>query len=60
MKDPPVIGSQWNKWDLHIHSPLTWLANSYTPDDIEDYVRTLGAHQLSLIAVTNYVYFRQN
>jgi len=55
-----VIGSQWNKWDLHIHSPLTWLANSYTPDDIENYVRTLEAHQLSLIAVTNYFYFRQN
>ncbi|HEJ1049952.1 TrlF family AAA-like ATPase [Morganella morganii] len=55
-----MIGSQWNKWDLHIHSPLTWLANSYSPDDIEDYVRTLGAHHLSLIAVTNYFYFRQN
>lgn len=60
MKDPPVIGSQWNKWDLHIHSPLTWLANNYVPDDIENYVRTLGEHQLSLIAVTNYFYFRQN
>nr|WP_202628964.1 DNA repair protein [Cronobacter malonaticus] len=60
MKDPPVIGSQWNKWDLHIHSPLTWLANSYDNVNIEDYVRTLGAHQLSLIAVTNYFYLRQN
>lgn len=60
MKEPSVIGSQWNKWDLHIHSPLTWLANSYTPDDIENYVRTLGAHQLSLIAVTNYFYFQRN
>ena len=55
-----MIGSQWNKWDLHIHSPLTWLANNYPPDDIENYVRTLGEHQLSLIAVTNYFYFRQN
>ncbi|QAV24357.1 TrlF family AAA-like ATPase [Proteus hauseri] len=53
-------GSQWNKWDLHIHSPMTWLANNYTPDDIEGYVRTLGKQQLSLIAVTNYFYFRQN
>ncbi|MBP1038905.1 DNA repair protein [Serratia fonticola] len=54
-----MIGSQWNKWDLHIHSPMTWLANNYA-DDIEGYVRTIGEHQLSLIAVTNYFYFRQN
>lgn len=53
-------GSQWNKWGLHIHSPMTWLANNYTSDDIEGYVRTLGEQQLSLIAVTNYFYFRQN
>lgn len=55
-----MIGSQWNKWDLHIHSPLTWLSSRYDHDNIEDYVRTLGEHQLSLIAVTNYFYFRQN
>ncbi|MCL6358130.1 DNA repair protein [Pectobacterium parmentieri] len=53
-------GSQWNKWDLHIHSPMTWLANNYPSDDIEGYVRTLGEQQLSLVAVTNYFYFRQN
>ncbi|WP_438334888.1 TrlF family AAA-like ATPase [Edwardsiella tarda] len=55
-----MIGSQWNKWDLHIHSPLTWLANNYNPNDIENYVRMLGEHHLSLIAVTNYFYFRKN
>jgi hypothetical protein len=59
-KDSPVIGSQWNKWDLHIHSPMTWLANNYTPDDIAGFVQSLGEHQISLIAVTNYFYFRQN
>ena len=53
-------GSQWNKWDLHIHSPMTWLANNYTPDDIDGYVRKLGEQQLSLVAVTNYFYFKQN
>ena len=22
-------GSEWRKWDLHIHSPFTWLHNKY-------------------------------
>ncbi|HHL8295399.1 TPA: TrlF family AAA-like ATPase [Escherichia coli] len=54
-------GSEWNKWDLHIHSPMTWQANGYSSQcDIEHYVHLLREKQLSLIAVTNYFYFRQN
>lgn len=54
-------GSEWNKWDLHIHSPVTWQANGYASQcDIARYVQLLGEKQLSLIAVTNYFYFRQN
>lgn len=54
-------GSEWNKWDLHIHSPMTWLANRFTDHgDIESYVCKLGEQQLSMIAVTNYFYFKQN
>ncbi len=54
-------GSEWNKWDLHIHSPMTWQANGYSDQcDIERYVHLLGEKQLSLVAVTNYFYFRQN
>jgi hypothetical protein len=56
-----VKGSEWNKWDLHIHSPVTWQANGYAGQcDIARYVQLLGEKQLSLIAVTNYFYFRQN
>ena len=54
-------GSELNKWDLHIHSPMTWQANGYSDQcDIERYVHLLGEKQLSLVAVTNYFYFRQN
>lgn len=36
-------GSEWNKWDLHIHSPMTWLANKFTePKDIQGFVKKLG------------------
>lgn len=54
-------GSEWNKWDLHIHSPMTWQANGYTGHcDIERYVQLLGEKQISLMAVTNYFYFQHN
>ncbi|WP_285126950.1 TrlF family AAA-like ATPase [Leclercia adecarboxylata] len=54
-------GSEWNKWDLHLHSPMTWLSNNYTANcDVEAYVRRLGELELSVIALTNYFYFRQN
>ncbi|MFP1824511.1 TrlF family AAA-like ATPase [Lonsdalea quercina] len=54
-------GSEWNKWDLHVHCPMTWLANNYTGRcDLENYVRHLHEAQLSLVAITNYFYFRQN
>jgi hypothetical protein len=37
-----VKGSEWNKWDLHIHSPMTWQANGYSDQcDIERYVHLL-------------------
>ncbi|MCS3434026.1 TrlF family AAA-like ATPase [Klebsiella sp. BIGb0407] len=56
-----MIGSEWNKWDLHIHSPMTWLANVYKGKcDTESYVRMLAEQQLSLIGLTNYFYFQEN
>ena len=53
-------GSEWNKWDLHLHGPMTWLANNYSGHcDTESFVRKLGEQKLSLIGLTNYFYFRQ-
>lgn len=54
-------GSEWNKWDLHLHSPMTWLANMYSGScDTEAFVRKIGEQKLTLIGLTNYFYFRQN
>lgn len=54
-------GSEWNKWDLHLHSPMTWLANAYGDNcDVEAFVRKIDEHKLSVIGLTNYFYFRQN
>lgn len=52
-----MIGSTWNKWDLHIHSPLTHLNNQFGNASIDEYVRKINEEKLSLIGVTNYFYF---
>ena len=40
-------GSKWRKWDLHIHSPLSGLANNFPVEngapDWEAYIATLEA-----------------
>jgi energy-coupling factor transporter ATP-binding protein EcfA2 len=53
-------GSTWRKWDLHIHSPLSGLANNFpmnedgTPD-WEQYIAALEAlPDIPAIAITDY------
>ncbi|MEE1868589.1 TrlF family AAA-like ATPase [Pseudomonas auratipiscis] len=55
-----MIGSLWNKWDLHLHSPLTNLNNNYKNASIDDFVQKIKAENLSLIGITNYFYFKEN
>ncbi|HHK5673044.1 TPA: DNA repair protein, partial [Serratia marcescens] len=55
-----MIGSTWNKWDLHIHSPLTHVNNNYTGKDINLFVDEVIRNELKLIAVTNYWFFAEN
>lgn len=54
-------GSEWNKWDLHIHSPMTWMASTFKgPEDIPEFVKKLGESGLSLIGLTNYFFLAEN
>jgi len=54
-------GSEWNKWDLHIHSPMTWLNNNFgEKTSVSDFVRILGKTGLSVIGLTNYFFFADN
>lgn len=46
-------GSNWNRWDLHIHSPLTNLNCKYNCD-IEQFSKTIKEKQISVIGLTNY------
>ncbi|OPB33551.1 TrlF family AAA-like ATPase [Pseudomonas fluorescens] len=55
-----MIGSVWNKWDLHLHSPLTNLNNNYGRTTIEEFAQAIISAELSMIGITNYFYFKEN
>lgn len=55
-----MLGSTWNKWDLHAHSPLTHLNNTYKGMSISDYVDNISKQQLAVVGITNYFYFADN
>lgn len=52
-----MIGSTWNKWDLHIHSPLTHQNNQFGKATLDEYTCKLIDAGLSLVGITNYFYF---
>lgn len=52
-----MIGSIWNKWDLHIHSPLTHQNNQFGGASLDEYAHKLNEAGLSLVGITNYFYF---
>lgn len=55
-----MIGSVWNKWDLHLHSPFTNLNNNYGKVTLQEYAQAIKDANLTLIGVTNYFYFKEN
>lgn len=52
-----MIGSTWAKWDLHIHSPLTYLANRYECD-LDGFAALIKSHELKVVGITNYWCFQ--
>lgn len=55
-----MIGATWNKWDLHIHSPLTHQNNQFGGASLDEYANKLNEAELSLVGITNYFYFANN
>ena len=47
------IGSFWNKWDLHIHSPYTNMNNRYNCG-IDLFCQTVKDKDIKVIGLTNY------
>jgi hypothetical protein len=57
--NPFSKGSEWRKWDLHIHSPLSILNNCYpkSPNgepDWEKFVGKLGSLGVAVVGITDY------
>lgn len=54
-----VRGSQWRKWDLHVHVPGTKLSNGYTRNeagkhDLDRFCEVLEASDVSAFGLTDY------
>ena len=53
-------GSEWRKWDLHIHSPCSHMtSNRYGDASIENFCDKIIAENLAVIGLTNYFYIEE-
>lgn len=50
-------GSEWRKWDLHLHPPGTKLNNCYGPDDLGSFCDALEASDVAVFGITDYFSF---
>lgn len=52
-------GSEWRKWDLHVHTPSTKLNNNYTVEDTEEstwnkFCEKIFNSDVSVLGITDY------
>lgn len=50
-------GSEWRKWDLHLHAPGTRLSDGYKPLDWDRYCSTLESSDVAVFGITDYFCF---
>lgn len=53
-------GSEWKKWDLHLHSFYTSVHNQFSPSTEDDYVNKIVAEDIKVVGLTNYFNFNDN
>ena len=53
-------GSEWNKWDLHVHTPYTRLENEYKNIEPSGFVKKIVESGLKVVGLTNYFKFADN
>lgn len=51
-------GSSWHKWDLHAHTPYTYLNKAYQCCE-EEFIQKLYDSQIDCIGLTNYFKFNE-
>ena len=54
-------GSEWRKWDLHIHSPYTVIDGNGSYKDVtdDDFIKKLCEEKISVVGLTNYFKFSE-
>lgn len=50
-------GSEWRKWDLHLHSFYTSINNNFSPKSVDDYLNKIIAENIEVVGLTNYFNF---
>ena len=50
-------GSEWRKWDLHIHSPKVFLNNQFSGVSIDDFISKICESEIAAVGLTNYFRF---
>ena len=48
-------GSEWRRWDLHIHTPETLLNNQYDNNDWDKFIRKINESSVDVIGITDYM-----
>lgn len=50
-------GSEWKKWDLHVHSPKVYLNNQYGECSCDEFVKKISESGVAAVGLTNYFRF---
>ncbi len=58
-KYPYPKGSEWAKWDLHVHTPMTHLNNQFN-NEWDNWVQKIVDSEVKVIGLTNYFCFAIN
>lgn len=48
-------GSEWRRWDLHVHTPGTYLNNQYINNDWNLFIEKLNTSDVSVVGITDYL-----
>lgn len=51
-------GSEWRKWDMHLHSYFTYLNNNFSNISKDDYIQKIVDSDIKVVGLTNYFNFK--
>ena len=48
-------GSEWRRWDLHVHTPETLLNNQYQDNNWDEFIKNINESSVHVIGITDYM-----